>query len=117
MVRRRYGRSQIGCLLSLAIVCAAVYFVVGLGEVFWNYYQYVDRMKQEVRFAASRSDAVIKRRVAAFADSLGLPEAARLVHVKRGQKIISIWAEYYDNIEFPGFVREMHFNPQASGPF
>lgn len=117
MVKRRHGRSSLGCLVSLALVAAVIYFGFNLGEVLWNYYQYVDRMKQEVRFAASRSDAVIKRRVSEFADSLGLPEAARHVHVKRSQKMISIWAEYYDNIEFPGFVREIHFNPQASGPF
>ena len=114
---RRYGRTQLGCLVSSAIVAAVVYFGANLGGVLWNYYQYSDRMRQEVRFAASRSDAVIKRRLATFADSLGLPESARIVHVKRGQKLISIWAEYYDNIEFPGFVREIHFNPQASGPF
>jgi len=113
----RHGRSQLGCLVSSAIVAAVVYSGVNLGGVLWNYYQYPDRMRQEVRFAASRSDAVIKRRLATFADSLGLPESARIVHVKRGQKLISIWAEYYDNIEFPGFVREIHFNPQASGPF
>jgi hypothetical protein len=101
----------------LAIASAVVYFGFNLGEVLWNYYQYTDRMEQEVRFAGSRSDAVIKRRIAQFADSIGLPEAAHRVHVKRGQKVISIWAEYYDNIEFPGFVREIRFNPKASGPF
>ena len=117
MVTRRYGRSQLGCLIAMALAAAVIYFGFNLGEVLWNYYQYVDRMQQEVRFAASRSDAVIKRRVAEFADSLGLPEAARHVHVKRGQKMISIWADYYDNIELPLIVREIHFTPQASGPF
>lgn len=117
MVKRRYGRSSLGCLMSMAFAAAVIYFAFNLGDVLWNYYQFVDRMNQEVRFAASRSDAVIKRRIAAFADSIGLPEAARHVHVKRGQKMITIWAEYYDNIEFPGMVREIHFNPHAAGPF
>lgn len=117
MVRRRDGRSQLGCLVLMAIGVAVVYFAISIGGVLLDYYQFTDRMKQEVRFAASRSDAVIKRRVAAFADSLGLPEAARNVHVKRGSKLILIWAEYYHNIEFPGFVREIRFNPQATGPF
>ena len=117
MVRRRYGRTQLGCLVGMAFSAAVIYFAFSLGEVLWGYYQYVDRMKVEIRFAASRSDAVIKRRMAAFADSIGLPEAAQRVHIKRGQKIILIWSEYYDNIEFPGFVREIRFNPQASGPF
>jgi hypothetical protein len=101
----------------MAVGVAIIYFCVNLGEVLWKYYQYVDRMKTEVRFASSRSDAVIKRRIAQFADSLGLPEAAQRVHIKRSQKLILIWSEYYDNIEFPGFVREIRFNPQVQGPF
>jgi hypothetical protein len=117
MVRARHGRSQLGCLVMLLVAAAVVYFGVNIGSVFWDNYQFVDRMKQEVRFAASRSDAVIKRRLAAFADSLGLPEAARTVHVKRGSKIIVIWGEYYHNLEFPGFVREVRFSPQATGTF
>lgn len=117
MVRTRYGRSQLGCLMSLLIGAAIVYFGFNIGSALWDNYQYLDRMKQEVRFAASRSDAVIKRRISAFADSLNLPEAAQNVHVKRGNKVIVIWAEYYHVIEFPGFAREIRFNPQASGTF
>ena len=113
----RPGRSQLGCLVMIAFLAALIYFGFNIGDAFWNNYVYTDRMKQEVRFAASRSDAVIKRRLSQFADSLGLPEGARTVHIKRGSKIISIWAEYYDVIEFPGFVREIHFNPNAAGPF
>jgi hypothetical protein len=117
MVRTRYGRSQLGCLVMALVVAAVMYFGFSVGTVLWDNYQFVDRMKQEVRFAASRSDAVIKRRLTAFADSLGLPEAARVVHVKRGNKMIAIWSEYYHVLEFPGFVKEIRFNPQAAGPF
>jgi hypothetical protein len=101
----------------MLLVVAVVYFGVTLGEVLWNYYQFEDAMKQEVRFSSTRTDAVIKRRLAAFADSLGLPEAARNIHVKRSNKVILIWAEYYHNIELPGFVKEIRFSPQATGPF
>jgi hypothetical protein len=117
MVKTRSGKTQVGCLLSILLVAAAVYFGVNVGNVLWDYYQFTDRMKQEVRFASSRSDAVIKRRLSAFADSLGLPEAARNVHVKRGNKLIAIWAEYYHVIELPGLVKEVRLNPQAQGPF
>lgn len=117
MVRRRFGRSSIGCLFSTLLVAAVSYFAVNLGGVLLDYYRFVDRMKSEVRFAASRSDAVIKRRLAVYADSLGLPEAAQRIHVKRGAKLITIWAEYYDNIELPAIVKEIRFNPQATGPF
>lgn len=117
MVSRRAGKSTLGCLASVLLGAALVYFGVNIGQVAWNYYQFEDAMKQEVRFAGSRSDAVIKRRLAEYADSLGLPEAARSVHVKRTDKLILIWAEYYHNIELPGFVKEIRLSPQATGPF
>lgn len=115
MVRRRRGASQLGCLFTLLLIAAVVYFGVNVGEVFWNVYQYQDRMEQEARFAAHRSDAVIKRRMAMFADSLGLPEGAKNVRVRRGDRIITIWAEYYVHIELPGFVHEFYLNPHAAG--
>lgn len=117
MVRVRRGKGQLGCLLQMLVVVAVVYFSYNVGTVLWNYYQFEDAMKQEVRFSATRSDAVIKRRLSDFADSLGLPEAARNVHVRRSKNVILIWSEYYKNVEFPGFVREFRLNPQATGPF
>ena len=117
MVRARRGASKIGCLFMALVAAALVYFALNVGQVFWTYYQFLDRMKNEVRFAAHRSDAVIKRRLELYADSLNLPEGARHVHVKRGGGFITVWAEYYDHIELPLFVREIHLQPQASGTF
>ena len=64
-----------------------------------------------------RSDALIKKRLQIYADSLGLPEAARKVSVRRRTGTIHIWAEYYEIIEFPGFVREKHFHPEVVATF
>ena len=66
---------------------------------------------------ANRTDAEIVQRLSEFADSLGLPEAAQTVHVRRRGRTIQIWAEYYENIELPLVVREHHFTPQAVGTF
>lgn len=117
MVSARRGKSQLGCLVQILFVVAVCYFAVNVGTVLWNYYEFEDAMKQEVRFSSTRTDAVIKRRLADFADSLGLPEAAHNIHIKRSNKVILIWAEYYKNVEFPGYVREFRFNPQATGLF
>ncbi len=116
MVIRR-GASSLGCLFMLLVSAAVVYFAVNVGETAWKYYQYEDRMRQEVRFAAHRSDAVIRRRVSDFADSLDLPEGAKNVRVRRGDHALYIWAEYYVHVELPGFVREVHLHPQAVGTF
>ena len=46
----RRGASSLGCLFSLLIVTAAVYFGVNVAEVYWRFYQYQDDMRQFVRF-------------------------------------------------------------------
>jgi len=109
----RRGVGQIGCLLTLLILVAIGYFGVGIANVYWDYYQYRDRMQQEARFAASRTDGVIKKRVALFADSLGLPEGARQVHIKRNNKHVYIWAEYYEVVTVPFYTRELLLAPRA----
>lgn len=117
MVNARSGRSTLGCLLSVLIVMALGYFSVNVGRPFWDNYQFQDRMRQEARFAAKRSDITIQRRLSVFADSLGLPEAAHKVTVRRRQGTIEIWTEYYVVVEFPGVVREIHFAPQVVGTY
>jgi hypothetical protein len=117
MVRRRTGRSALGCLVSILVVAAIGYFGINVGEVYFRFFEYQDAMKQEVRFAAHNSDAVIERHLIARVDSLGLPESAGEVTVERDGRHIEIESEYYDHIELPLYVREIRFNPRASGIF
>ncbi|MEO8563373.1 MAG: hypothetical protein ABI601_14930 [bacterium] len=117
MVSARRGLSTLGCLFALLLVSAAGYFAVNVGEVYFRFYQYTDAMRQEVRFAAHNSDAVILRHLRAQADSLGLPEAAGEVTLQRDGRHIEIESEYYEHIELPLMVREVRFNPHAEGIF
>lgn len=117
MVRLRRGRSKLGCLVSLLIVVAAGYFVVNVGRSYLNFFEYQDAMRQEARFAVRRTDEQIRHRLAAKADSLGLPEAAGKITIRRINRQVFMESDYYDTIEFPGFVREVHFNPRAQGVF
>jgi hypothetical protein len=117
MVRARRGSSSLGCLFALLLLSAAGYFGVNVGEVYFRFYQYKDAMRQEVRFAAHNSDAVILRHLRAQADSLGLPEAAGEVTLQRDGRHIEMESEYYVHIELPMMVREIRFNPHAEGIF
>jgi hypothetical protein len=103
--------------MLVVLVMALGYFGVNIGRPFLNDYRFKDRMRQEARFAAKRSDLTIQRRLETYADSLGLPEAARKVQVRRRQGTIEIWTEYYVVVEFPGIVRELHFSPQVVGTY
>ena len=117
MVSARRGLSRLGCLLTLVVLAAIGYFAVNVGEVYFRYYRYRDAMSQEARFGARRSDDLIRTRLQAVADSLELPETAGNVQIRRSRNHIEIWAEYYDHIELPGFVREIYFNPTAQRTF
>ena len=113
VTRTRRGSGRAGCLVMMAIVATIGYFGLGVGSVYWNFYQYRDRMQAEARFAASRTDGVIKRRPAMYADSLGLPEGAKQIHVRRRSKNVYIWTEYYENIELPFYTREILLAPRV----
>jgi hypothetical protein len=105
-----------GCLFTLLIVAAVVYFGINIGEAYWRAYQFEDDMRQEVRFASRNANDVILFHLRAMADSLGLPDDAHAIAIRRTQKSISMEAEYDEQIELPMHVRELHFHPHADGP-
>ena len=117
MVSRRRGLGSLGCLVALMLVATVLYFGVGIGEHYVRFYQYQDAMRQEVKFAAHNSDALILRHLRERADSLGLPEAAGVVNLQREGRHIEIESEYYVHIEIPLYVMEVRFNATAEGIF
>ena len=74
-------------------------------------------MRQEVRFAKQIPDDRIRKRLAALADSLGLPQEASDVQVTRSANTISVSAEYSERVELPLFARSIRFTPHAEGSF
>jgi hypothetical protein len=113
VVSRRAGRSNFGCLLTLLLLVTGVYFAVNVGEPYVRYYRYLDGMKQEARFSARFTDEEIQRHLSSLADSLGLPEAAGRVRVRRASNRISLSTSYYERVEMPLIVRDILFVPQA----
>jgi DNA-binding XRE family transcriptional regulator len=114
--RARRGASSLGCLFTLLIIAVVIYFGVNIAEVYWRYYEFQDDMAQEVKFSARAPEEQIRNRLKAAADSLGLPDDAHQITVQRSQTMISIEADYDENIELPMYVREVHFHPHAEGP-
>lgn len=114
----RSGGVRLGCLLFLVVFAAALYYAAPLGDMYWKYYQFRDAFRQEVRFASQHTDSDIRRHLRALADTLGLPEEADSVFVKRKNNHILIWTEYYDHVQIPFVARDsFYFNPQAEGDF
>lgn len=113
MVTRRRGASTLGCLMTMLIAVAILYFGVNVGEAYWRYYQFRDDMRQYVSFASHYSDQQIANGLAASADSLGLPPDAQLVSVQRGAHAIIVQSDYDEIVELPMMVHDIHFHVQA----
>ena len=117
IARERRGSSRVGCLLQLAVIAVLLY----VGSVVFNdvmaYYRYRDAMKQETRFAATRSDAEMLRRLRAFTDSVKLPARAKDVTIIRDPNRIRIWARYDHTVELPYYSRTFHLRPSAERSF
>jgi len=114
--RRGAGRS--GCLLSLAIFVAALYYGIHFGEPWFRYYELLDEMRVSARLAPSLSDGVIRRRLEQKVDDLGLPEEARKFQISRSgnpRKIV-ITTQYSETVEVPLFSHTFTFMPTTEEP-
>jgi hypothetical protein len=114
----RHGTSRLGCLVQLIILGSLIYFGVFLGEDALSYYRLRDAMKQEARFAATRTDDQMRDRLRAFTDSVKLPDQARNINIVRGENRIRIWTEYDQEVQLPfNQSRTIHLRPSAEATF
>jgi hypothetical protein len=113
--RSRHGGSTLGCLFSLVLFAAALYYGVHIGEVYLRYYRLVDAMRFQAQIAPTiKDDAVIDRRLTAAADSI-LGQIPRF-QIDRGPRRITIQTEYSDLVELPFFKHTFVLHPRAEAP-
>jgi len=114
-VVNRRGESRLGCLIVLLILAVGAYFAVDFGEAYFRFYQFKDAMGQEARFATTKTDDQITKRLSSLADSLQLPPGAELITIERTPTVITISSDYDEVIELP-LKKEhvIHFHPAAA---
>ena len=120
MVGSRRGASSSGCLLSLLIFVAVLYYGVNIGEVYFRYYRLLDEMQTQARLAPGLDDGTIQRRVQAAIEEIGIadPAGARQLRIQRTaaprQIVIETW--YSDPVSLPFFNHTFSFHPRATQP-
>lgn len=113
------GKIKLGCLFTLLIVVAGIYYGLDFLHVRLRFYQIQDYVKTQADFAPALDDITIRRRLIAKSDSLGLPLGDRDWYVKRTYtpRQITIRATYQDSVvvDFPGVRKVFYFTftPQA----
>jgi hypothetical protein len=114
----RRGASTLGCLLSLLVLVAALYYGIHIGEVYWRYYQIVDEMQVNARLAPSITDDVIQRRLATTVEDVFGPDRRIQFRINRGgrSRLLSIDAQYRDSVSLPLFKHTFVLKPHAEEP-
>jgi len=114
-VVNRRGESRLGCLIVLLILAVGAYFAVDYGEAYFRFYQFKDAMGQEARFATTKTDDQITKRLSSLADSLQLPPGAELITIERTPTVITISSDYDEVIKLPLKKEQViHFHPSAA---
>ncbi len=115
----RRGASSSGCLLSLLLFVAALYYGVNIGEVYFRYYRLLDEMQTETRIASGLDDGTIRRRIQAAIEEIGLPEAAGsnlVIRRAAAPREIVIETRYSESVSLPFFNHSFSLHPRAVQP-
>jgi hypothetical protein len=123
MVRRRSsgrrGASTMGCLISLVVLVAVLYYGVNIGVVYFRYYRLVDEMGTQARLAAALDNGTIQRRIADAVHDIGLPDAAssnlQITRSATPRQII-IETTYNESVHLPLFNHTFRLHPRATEP-
>lgn len=119
MVSSRRGASSSGCLFSLLLFVAVLYYGVNIGEVYFRYYRLLDEMQTQTRVASALDDGTIRRRVQAAAEEIGLPEEAGtnlLIRRTAFPREIVLETRYSESVSLPFFNHTFSFHPRATQP-
>jgi hypothetical protein len=115
VIRSRKGAGNLGCLVSLALFVAALYYGIHIGEVYVRYYQLVQEMRSQARLAPSLSDDVIRRRLSDRVTDLDLPKQAHSFRIRRTTRprAIVIETQYEETLDLPLLRHTFRFRPRA----
>lgn len=118
----RAGKARLGCLIVLLVLALGIYEGIGAFEVYFRYYRLQDTVNGQADLAQVLPDDVIRNRLVAYSDTLGLALGPRAWRIQRTYtpRQITIDAEYRDSvvIALPGFrkVFPVVFKPSAKAP-
>jgi hypothetical protein len=114
--RGRSGRSNFGCLLTLLVFVAGLYYGIPFAEVYFRYYRLLDAMRFQASLARSVDDQTIIRSLTATADSL-LGKTPRFIITHRGNPVRTIiQTEYSELVERPFLKRAVKLRPRVEDP-
>lgn len=112
----RRGGSTFGCLFTVALLAAGLYVFLLFARPWFRNAQFEEEMRNVGKFASTTPDSLIRVRLRARADSLGLPRNAKRLTIKRTAPdgIITISSKYEVTVTVPLLgPKVLTFEPKA----
>lgn len=118
MVARRrsvHGASTLGCLFTIMLLMAVLYYGIDAGRMYWDFYKFQDEMETSARFASTESDDQIRQHLKGVAQDLGLPTEAQRIVIRRTDHppVVSIRSQYTVELVLPFKRKEITLRPAA----
>ena len=109
------GVTRIGCLFSVLLMVAVIYFGLPVAGMYVRYYRMENEMQTQARFAPSIDDGTIRRRLLQTIDDLRLPIQARQLRIRRiaRPREIIISTSWEETIVLPFYTRVHRFTPEV----
>ena len=109
------GASTLGCLFTIMILLAVLYYGIDAGRMYWDFYKFQDEMETSARFAATQTDDQIRLHLKGVAQDLGLPAEAQRIVIQRTKHppLVSIRSQYTVELTLPFTHKEVILRPAA----
>ena len=109
------GASTLGCLFSILILLAVLYYGMDIGKIYWSYYKLIDEMGTSARFAETQTDDQIMKHLVGIAQDLSLPPEAQRFNIQRldHPKTVVISTRYTVTIVLPFKKKVVVLTPSA----
>jgi hypothetical protein len=100
----------------LVLLAGAAYYGMHIGGIYLRYYELLDDMRQQARFASQHTDEAIKTTLMAQADSILGDAPDFRIHRGGRSNRITIQTEYSESVELPLFKHTFVLRPRAEEP-
>ncbi len=109
------GASALGCLLSVVVLLAVLYYGVDIGKTYWSYYRLLDEMETSARFAQTQPDDAILKHLVDVAKDLSIPAEGQRFTIRRSEHpaTVSIQSHYNVVLVFPFKRKTVTLRPQV----
>jgi hypothetical protein len=115
----RRGASSLGCIVSLVLVVACLYYGLNLGRLWFRYFEIKDRMNTVARFGSNQTVEQMTRQLQFDAQDVGLPKDARDFRISKSDRppSVTVSLEYSEPVDLFLLHRSFVFRPVVTHSF